>query len=74
MLSAAHVLAMDAKNLLDAVDSIRIRYPDVDRIICNGGIPPPEPAPEGPRSSKDVDSAETPTSKFKFANPAKHRV
>uniref|UniRef100_A0A182N274 Focal adhesion kinase 1 n=1 Tax=Anopheles dirus TaxID=7168 RepID=A0A182N274_9DIPT len=26
MLSAAHVLAMDAKNLLDVVDSIRVRY------------------------------------------------
>lgn len=29
MLSAAHVLAMDAKNLLDVVDSVRIRYPNV---------------------------------------------
>lgn len=29
MLSAAHVLAMDAKNLLDVVDSIRIRYPEL---------------------------------------------
>lgn len=29
MLSAAHVLAMDAKNLLDVVDSVRIRYPDL---------------------------------------------
>ncbi|XP_050094911.1 uncharacterized protein LOC126577381 isoform X2 [Anopheles aquasalis] len=27
MLAAAHVLAMDAKNLLDVVDSIRVRYP-----------------------------------------------
>lgn len=35
MLSAAHVLAMDAKNLLDVVDSIRIRYPEVDAIICS---------------------------------------
>lgn len=26
MLSAAHVLAMDAKNLLDVVDAIRQRY------------------------------------------------
>lgn len=46
MLSAAHVLAMDAKNLLDVADSMRIRYPDVDHIICNGGILLPEPAPE----------------------------
>lgn len=29
MLSAAHVLAMDAKNLLDVVDSVRMRYPDL---------------------------------------------
>lgn len=29
MLSAAHVLAMDAKNLLDVVDSIRIKYPKI---------------------------------------------
>lgn len=29
MLSAAHILAMDAKNLLDVVDSIRIRFPDL---------------------------------------------
>uniref|UniRef100_A0A1B6E257 non-specific protein-tyrosine kinase n=1 Tax=Clastoptera arizonana TaxID=38151 RepID=A0A1B6E257_9HEMI len=41
MLSAAHVLAMDAKNLLDVVDSIRIRYPEVDSIICS---PPDESA------------------------------
>lgn len=29
MLSAAHVLAMDAKNLLDVVDSIRARFPEL---------------------------------------------
>lgn len=29
MLSAAHVLAMDAKNLLDVVDSIRLRFPNI---------------------------------------------
>ena len=31
MLSSAHVLAMDAKNLLDVLDSIRLNYPGVDR-------------------------------------------
>lgn len=36
MLSAAHILAMDAKNLLDVIDSIRIRYPDVNTYICTG--------------------------------------
>ncbi|KAK0171029.1 hypothetical protein PV328_008795 [Microctonus aethiopoides] len=35
MLSAAHILAMDAKNLLDVIDSIRIRYPYVDDKICD---------------------------------------
>lgn len=30
MLAAAHVLAMDAKNLLDVVDCIRERYPHID--------------------------------------------
>lgn len=29
MLSAAHALAMDAKNLLDVVDGIRIKHPEV---------------------------------------------
>ncbi|KAG5675981.1 hypothetical protein PVAND_005837 [Polypedilum vanderplanki] len=29
MLSAAHILAMDTKNLLDVCDSIRIRYPNI---------------------------------------------
>lgn len=38
MLSAAHVLAMDAKNLLDVIDSIRIRYPYVDSQICQRHI------------------------------------
>ena len=33
MLSSAHILAMDAKNLLDVVDSIRINYPNVDQMI-----------------------------------------
>ncbi len=33
MLSAAHVLAMDSKNLLDVVDSIRIRCPEVEQFL-----------------------------------------
>ncbi|XP_069676126.1 focal adhesion kinase 1 isoform X3 [Periplaneta americana] len=36
MLSAAHILAMDAKNLLDVIDSIRMRHPDVNNYICTG--------------------------------------
>lgn len=31
MLGAAHVLAMDSKNLLDVVDAIRIRYPQINK-------------------------------------------
>ena len=35
MLSAAHALAMDAKNLLDVVDSVRIKFPEVnDKLIA----------------------------------------
>ena len=33
MLSTAHALAMDAKHLLDAVDSVRIRFPQVDLMM-----------------------------------------
>ncbi|BES99814.1 focal adhesion kinase [Nesidiocoris tenuis] len=39
MLCAAHVLAMDAKNLLDVVDQIRLRNKEVDKIITSGQIP-----------------------------------
>ncbi|XP_045463688.1 focal adhesion kinase 1-like isoform X3 [Harmonia axyridis] len=35
MLGAAHVLAMDSKNLLDVVDAIRIRYPHINENIFN---------------------------------------
>ena len=38
MLSSAHVLAMDAKNLLDVVDKIRIKYPQVNQHILRGGL------------------------------------
>lgn len=31
MLGAAHVLAMDSKNLLDVIDTIRIRYPHINK-------------------------------------------
>lgn len=36
MLSSAHVLAMDAKNLLDVIDKIRIKYPHVNSHIVRG--------------------------------------
>lgn len=58
MLSAAHVLAMDAKNLLDVVDSIRIRYPEVDAIICS---PPDGQLPEEVEpNAKEAAEKETP--------------
>lgn len=34
MLSTSHILAMNAKNLLDVIDSIRIRFPVVNDYIC----------------------------------------
>ena len=36
MLSSAHVLAMDAKNLLDVVDTIRLNFLMVDRLVTRG--------------------------------------
>ncbi len=35
MLSAAHILAMNAKNLLDVIDTIRIKHPHVDVLFAN---------------------------------------
>lgn len=64
MLSAAHVLAMDAKNLLDVVDSVRIRYPEVDEIfksdkvneICGVNARGNDATP-GPSSSSETVSS-----------------
>lgn len=36
MLSSGHILAIDAKNLLDVVDSVRMQYPDVEAIVSGG--------------------------------------
>ena len=36
MLSSAHVLAMDAKNLLDVMDKIRMRFSQVNDHILRG--------------------------------------
>ncbi|CAH1640658.1 unnamed protein product [Spodoptera littoralis] len=41
MLAAAHILAMDAKNLLDVVDCIRDRHPNIDWRAAL--LPPQEP-------------------------------
>lgn len=44
MLAAAHVLAMDAKNLLDVVDCIRERHPNIDwRAALEPELPPTSP-------------------------------
>lgn len=44
MLAAAHVLAMDAKNLLDVVDCIRERHPHIDwRAALREESPTPTP-------------------------------
>lgn len=40
MLGAAHVLAMDSKNLLDVVDAIRIRYPQINMQLHKLQEPP----------------------------------
>ncbi|KAF9796092.1 hypothetical protein SFRURICE_012985 [Spodoptera frugiperda] len=41
MLAAAHILAMDAKNLLDVVDCIRERHPNID---WRAALQPQEPS------------------------------
>jgi len=53
MLSAAHVLAMDAKHLLDVVDAIRMKYPDVEQFIQKRG-PVSIPTTTAPVSSSPV--------------------
>lgn len=54
MLSAAHVLAMDSKNLLDVVDTIRIRHPQIDRQIfkSNDSLPESDQTHESSTSDK----------------------
>ena len=37
MLSAAHILAMNAKNLLDVVDHVRIKHPNVNVLFSATG-------------------------------------
>lgn len=51
MLSSAHVLAMDAKNLLDVLDSIRLNFPLVDRLVTRGGGSQAAPRSPTTRSS-----------------------
>ncbi|XP_055599667.1 uncharacterized protein LOC129748903 isoform X2 [Uranotaenia lowii] len=58
MLSAAHVLAMDAKNLLDVVDSIRIRFPNL------GGLSKQPSLPTSPIQKQPATTMVTSSSAF----------
>ena len=51
MLSAAHVLAMDAKNLLDVVDSVRVRYPNLVFPQISSSSPTPQQYQQDPSSN-----------------------
>lgn len=53
MLGAAHVLAMDAKNLLDVVDKVRMRYPQVDEMIRNNRVEDKSTPPSAGADAKD---------------------
>ncbi|CAG4939517.1 unnamed protein product [Colias eurytheme] len=59
MLAAAHVLAMDAKNLLDVVDCIRERHPHIDWRSALLS-PPPSPIPHDPPHPHDPPQPPTP--------------
>lgn len=62
MLSAAHVLAMDAKNLLDTIDSVRMRFPQVDLLFNkpqNGELGIEQPATEAAPQSCSSDAKES---------------
>lgn len=50
MLAAAHILAMDAKNLLDVVDCIRERHPNID---WRAALQPPQ-EPSSPNAQVSV--------------------
>lgn len=58
MLSAAHVLAMDAKNLLDVIDSLRLRYPE---LFKQQSTTPQQPD-SGTRFQFDISSQQQPSS------------
>lgn len=67
MLGAAHVLAMDSKNLLDVVDSIRLRYPHLGQFCATSedfpvAIPDPEPQLPQSQSNNAFPNLPTPVS------------
>ena len=60
MLGAAHVLAMDSKNLLDVVDAIRIRYPHIKPYnVINDKLNPQSATSTDlePQQSSEVDAS-----------------
>ncbi|XP_063919599.1 focal adhesion kinase 1 isoform X8 [Zophobas morio] len=59
MLAAAHVLAMDSKNLLDVVDTIRMRYPQFNKHLfkVDDPIPESESTEVEPQEKQDVPKA-----------------
>ncbi|XP_073962975.1 protein tyrosine kinase 2 Fak isoform X2 [Choristoneura fumiferana] len=81
MLAAAHVLAMDAKNLLDVVDCIRERHPNIDwRAALEPDPSTPVPETSNPQPSQfspqntlsnqsSVNEDELPKPDFKINQP-----
>lgn len=72
MLSAAHVLAMDSKNLLDVVDAIRIRHPQIDRQIfkSNDSLPESDQTHEPSASDRpETDQAAYPVASSASNHP-----
>lgn len=81
MLAAAHVLAMDAKNLLDVVDCIRERHPNIDwraALEPDASTPVPEtsnaqPTQFSPQNTlsnqSSVNEEEPPKPDFKINQP-----
>ncbi|KAG5900576.1 hypothetical protein JTB14_022881 [Gonioctena quinquepunctata] len=63
MLGAAHVLAMDSKNLLDVVDSIRIRHPQINKEIfkSNESLTESEQIKDSPEVQKAEVTTHYPT-------------
>ena len=71
MLSSAHVLAMDAKNLLDVIDNIRLSYPIVDQLILQGRSSQASGSPARTISSASASSGSA--SSWAASSLEKHR-
>ena len=74
MLSSAHVLAMDAKNLLDVVDNIRMSYSTVDNLILRGrSVPAHSGSPARTRSAASGSASSGSASSSAASSLEKHR-